>query len=352
MTELLNQVAGRRIHLLSGITIPLYVAGAVVTHGAARWILIVIGACMTAAVAFPRLVTTSGEGPRRTIPAALVTAVWGWLSFDQPQLATTVLAATILYTALMSSRQHAKIGILVMPAAYLAGQWISGTHDRWVLQNLAVALTLVGTGALLVWIRILAEDMMAARAQDLAEANARLEELTRIDPLTGLANRRRLDETLDDVWRWAASHREPISVVMVDVDHFKLYNDTYGHPAGDACLRDIAAQLAKNTRGNDIVARYGGEEFFVVLPGTHLDTACQVAERVRAGVACLQQQHASSPSGFVTVSLGVACMVPADGDQVGHLLQRADHQLYEAKHGGRNQVSPAPEILAGTTARP
>jgi diguanylate cyclase (GGDEF)-like protein len=182
------------------------------------------------------------------------------------------------------------------------------------------------------------ERKVADRTTALAVANERLEALSLTDPLTGLANRHRLTDVLDHEWRRALRPRLPIAVAMIDIDHFKLYNDRYGHPAGDQCLRRVAAVLNECVRSTDLVARYGGEEFAIVLPSADATVARQVAQRVRDAVMALDQPHERSPYGVVTVSIGLAVVIPSEPDTPEHLIELADHQLYLAKHNGRNQV--------------
>lgn len=176
-------------------------------------------------------------------------------------------------------------------------------------------------------------DEVAARTRDLAEANERLGRMAHLDGLTGIANRRRLDEYLDLAWRQSRERARPIALVAIDVDHFKRYNDTRGHVAGDALLRELPRRLLPCLRrGEDLLGRYGGEEFLAVLPGADLALARDVAEAMRAAVE-------SSPLG-VTVSIGVAAACADDGPATA-LMERADAALYAAKHGGRNRVVAA-----------
>ncbi len=165
-----------------------------------------------------------------------------------------------------------------------------------------------------------------------------------LDPLTGLHNRRAMDERLEAELRLAARQRQPLAVVMIDIDRFKRYNDHYGHLAGDDALRRIAAALqAGMLRPMDLMTRYGGEEFVGVLPGTDAPGALAVAERLRAAVAALGLPHPQSGvQPHVTVSVGVACVAgEALGDPPGaasRLLSRADQALYQAKAAGRDGV--------------
>lgn len=167
------------------------------------------------------------------------------------------------------------------------------------------------------------------------------EQATR-DPLTKLYNRGYLDSTLEREMARCRREGMPLSVAMIDVDHFKSYNDRYGHPAGDACLRTVAATLQVGARrAGDLVARYGGEEFSLVLPHTDSAAARQMAEAVRQAIEALVIPHEQSPAGRVTISIGVATL--ADGSDYGveGLLRAADQALYRAKRAGRNQVRAA-----------
>jgi diguanylate cyclase (GGDEF)-like protein len=185
----------------------------------------------------------------------------------------------------------------------------------------------------------LLERRVADRTQALAQANARLEALSITDPLTGIANRRRFEEVLEAEWKRALRLRSSIGMVLVDVDHFKLYNDRYGHVAGDLCLRRVAEALGSSVRHDvDLVARYGGEEFAMILPGAHRPAVHRVGERARAVVAALEEPHPRAAGGFVTISAGVAATVPSPQSSAEELIECADAALYEAKRAGRNQV--------------
>lgn len=182
--------------------------------------------------------------------------------------------------------------------------------------------------------------------QALEQLNHALEMLSFEDSLTGLGNRRRFDASLVEECRNGARYQTALALIMIDVDHFKRYNDLYGHPAGDECLRLVGAAIREaRMRTCDVVARYGGEEMAVLLPQTGRDGALAAAERIRQCVEALGIVHAGSPFGYVTISLGVAAFVPASPeDAATRLLANADRALYTAKGAGRNQtrfVDPA-----------
>ncbi len=183
----------------------------------------------------------------------------------------------------------------------------------------------------------------------LDSANRELTRLSAVDGLTGIANRRQFDEALLREWRRCLREREPLSLLMVDVDYFKQYNDGYGHQAGDECLKTVAATLrGKLRRPADIVARYGGEEFAAVLPDTAQEGAVRVAESMNSAIQQLGIPHEGSVFGSLTVSVGVATLIPLQVEGLPRLLGAADWALYEAKREGRNCVRIAdPAFLNG-----
>jgi len=170
----------------------------------------------------------------------------------------------------------------------------------------------------------------------------KLENLSSIDALTGIANRRRLDEYLETEWRRAQRNKYAVSLMMIDIDHFKAFNYTYGHQKGDDCLKAVAEAIAiAPQRPSDLVSRYGGEEFCIVLPDTKIDSAMEIAERVRTKVEELSIEHSGSPDhDKVTISVGVATAEPSSDDlSFDSLIEQADKHLYHAKKTGRNKVS-------------
>ncbi len=183
------------------------------------------------------------------------------------------------------------------------------------------------------------EDEIRDRTEELQVANLNLEKIAREDGLTGIANHRRFVEFADQCWRIAIRDQKPIGLLMVDVDHFKAFNDIYGHQAGDQCLRRVARELEVLARRPlDLAARYGGEEFAVLLYGTNLSDALDLAEACRRGVERLQIPHSGSVDWSVaTISIGVASVTPQVDTDVSLLINLADKALYRAKRNGRNR---------------
>jgi two-component system chemotaxis family response regulator WspR len=177
--------------------------------------------------------------------------------------------------------------------------------------------------------------------QQLMETNLELQRLTNVDGLTGLSNRRYFNEYLEIEWRHAVRVREQISLLMVDIDHFKLYNDTYGHLAGDEVLRTVAQTVMRSFhRPKDLAARFGGEEFAVILPQTPQGDLQRLGDKVVQAVAMLDLPHsASSTASKVTISVGGASRIPQPGDSVFALVEAADKALYQAKATGRNRAA-------------
>ncbi|XUW91050.1 GGDEF domain-containing protein [Burkholderia sp. M6-3] len=181
-------------------------------------------------------------------------------------------------------------------------------------------------------------------------AEAALTRLAATDPLTGLSNRRVLDNRLDEEWRRARRTGQPLSALFIDIDHFKHFNDTHGHASGDEALSAVAECISTTVRRSvDVVARYGGEEFAVILPDTSADGALTVAEKIRRRVQAQDILQGGDDTVAVTVSVGCATCVPAQGENAFDLLAAADRQLYVAKAAGRNRVSAAQSPMRSMT---
>jgi len=218
-------------------------------------------------------------------------------------------------------------------------------HKAWEI-GLILTVLCGATVALCILFRRELLRRLATEA-DLVVAAGRLSIMAATDGLTSLANRRAFDTALAATWQAAMESGAPLALLMIDADRFKGYNDSYGHPAGDLVLQRIADCIQANMRQpGDFGARYGGEEFAALLPGVGLQSAIGIAQRLRSTIANLNLLHDASPTGHVTVSIGVAVAHPRRGTGADLLLRQADEALYEAKRGRRDRVSSAGALLA------
>ncbi len=259
-----------------------------------------------------------------------------------------LMAGFLLVTLVFLIRIAAVLNGDAQAASIQASSWLQTVSFFAVL----IALVLLGTGlTLLVHERAMHEladsrgllrqqnSVLQQYSTELGIANLRLGELSLTDSLTGVGNRRRLDESLRAECARSRREGKPLALLMVDVDHFKLYNDCYGHQAGDGCLAKVAVLLQEQSRrAADLVARYGGEEFVVIAYDTRREGAQKLGEAICRAIAALGLPHALSPHGRVTVSIGAAVMMPGNKLEPGELIRQADAALYRAKNDGRNCI--------------
>jgi diguanylate cyclase (GGDEF)-like protein len=263
------------------------------------------------------------------------------LSRTQARLAVGVsIAAAVARTEARMRSAYLNVGLTAAIIILLA--WLAGE-----------VLVLSPLRGLLAATRQLADGNLDARARlhapsrefrELATSfNAmadRLAGLATCDSLTSVANRRRFEQYLDDEWRRALRAQYPIALALIDIDGFKLFNDRHGHQIGDQCLRIVATELARHARrSEDLLGRYGGEEFVVGLPGLGEAEAYRHCERMRAAIEALDYPDLGLPAGAITVSVGVAVILPIPGATADRLVAMADAALYEAKRVGRNRVA-------------
>jgi diguanylate cyclase (GGDEF)-like protein/PAS domain S-box-containing protein len=249
---------------------------------------------------------------KKTEPAVTV----GELIPPLPQACSTLLVPIIVEKKLW--------GLICIENCSLARQWNSEEID--LLERVALELAVAIKQAKLY--------------RQLEEANRELQQLSIMDGLTPIANRRKFDQYIAAEWIRLAREQSPLSLILCDIDHFKLYNDTYGHPAGDRCLIEVAQAISKVIkRPTDLVARYGGEEFVLVLPQTPLLGAIHIAQQIRLQVQALKIPHLHSAVDlYVTISLGVSSCIPHPNFAFEVLVTAADQSLYQAKERGRNQA--------------
>jgi diguanylate cyclase (GGDEF)-like protein len=220
------------------------------------------------------------------------------------------------------------------PLVVAVGQSTDDIFAQWRPQAIAIGLLIAALAASTIALVVFLNRNLKLRAR----AEAELAALATTDALTGLANRRSFNDALDRLWRIAARNASPLALLMIDSDHFKVYNDTFGHQAGDRLLMQIGQAITGCLRRpNDLGARYGGDEFTVLLPGSRVEDAAAVAQQVRHAfvTAC----HAEGISArYSRLSIGVASLVPAGGRHMRDLVAAADEALYRAKELGRNRT--------------
>ncbi|HEE6661075.1 GGDEF domain-containing protein [Acinetobacter baumannii] len=245
------------------------------------------------------------------------------------------------YTAIIAGWVGGLIGILV--STYLNGDIDWTFLNRTYTFSSFLGMTLVYATDRQHRENYLQNCMIELNRIELMQQAQQLSLLSQQDALTGLANRRYLDETLDNEWRRALRHETPLTIMMVDIDFFKPYNDSLGHLKGDQCLKDIATAISSiAARSGDLVARYGGEEFLLLFPMTNAQQAKIQAERLMNAIKKIAIVHpCSSVSPYVTISVGVATTIPRLNDSISAFVSRADHALYQAKTNGRNQYQIA-----------
>ena len=284
----------------------------------------------------------------------------GWFVFVEEPLSE---AYRSLYAQAARSALLVLVGMLIALAASVA----MVQHMTRPIRSLQDGAALIGQGALDHRISVTTGDELEAlansfnrmaeqlqesyatleqkveeRTSELAESNRKLELLSATDALTGIANRRRFDEVLALEWSRATRTRQPLALAMLDIDWFKPYNDHYGHQAGDVCLQRVAHVISSSIcRGTDLVARYGGEEFVFMAPATNAETALSLAQKLCEEFRSIALPHDQSPFGCVTVSIGVASMIPDVEQSSKVLIEAADRAMYRAKELGRNRVIPA-----------
>jgi len=289
---------------------------------------------------------------RHVFFTSLLSTIWGlagvvFFPNDLPHLALLVL---VLFSVLLASiptlaasriAYYFQIVVTLAPTCILLFMSREQGYQLLSLSAVVMALTLVFVSGYIYHL-----------LYELQNAQIALQSLADTDQLTNIANRRHFDRKFKVEWRRAMREQTPISLILVDVDFFKKYNDTYGHQAGDRCLQQVATALSSIThRPADLASRYGGEEFAILLPNTSQENAAMLAERLRKKVESLKIEHKSSELGSVTISLGVSCCKPVwdftgntpDEEQKvtfpAMLLTASDNALYVAKEAGRNQIS-------------
>ncbi|MDP2228833.1 MAG: diguanylate cyclase [Moraxellaceae bacterium] len=285
--------------------------------------------------------------------ALMTSVVFICLSIDNPRLSQsmTYVVMFIVTITTLALRLSLPVSGTACLLGGLAGLWLAlrgGTTPDWGMLlhyypgSLAISLFIAWVLERQERLSFLHSLLLAHESEERERLNRELDRLARLDTLTGLANRRSFDERLGEEWERARRDQKPLAVLFIDVDHFKAYNDTYGHGAGDVCLAAVATAINGSLlRTADIASRFGGEEFVVILPGTDAQGAREVAERIQKAVDLQALPHAgSTTASHVTVSIGLTACIPEAG-LAQALVESADAALYQAKHGGRHQIVSA-----------
>jgi len=297
-------------------------------------------------------VELTGWANRHVFFTTLISTIWGLagLVFFPTDLPHQIVLVLILFSVLLASiptlaasriAYYFQVLVTLLPTTVLL--FLSQDQGHGIMSGAIVVMAIT---------LILISNYIYQLLFELQETQLKLQDLADTDQLTQIANRRHFDRKFKTEWRRAMREKTPISLLLIDVDFFKKYNDTYGHQAGDNCLKQIADTLASIThRPADLASRYGGEEFSILLPVTKQADAVMLAERLRRKIEGLQIEHSRTDIGVVTVSIGVSCCEPAwdftgntpDEEQKvifpAMLLTAADNALYVSKERGRNQVS-------------
>jgi diguanylate cyclase (GGDEF)-like protein len=325
-------VVNRAILQAAGIAVVLVAAAIVVSTWGLPWLPVIVSGDDY------RALTTSGVGPA----VLLATLVSLGILAVRTRCATQVELCLAISLVLLAMDDL----LTLIGGSRLSVGWYAGRAEAALSSAILLGLFLLEINRRFARVSIRAQSLaerqaeLAHRVTEQAEENQALARIARQDGLTQLANRRTLDEALEQEWRRASREHWPLALLMVDVDHFKLYNDRLGHPAGDACLRSLARLLSEVAgRAGDVAARYGGEEFALLLPATDLHGARVIGETLRTALLHCRIAHPASPSGQLTVSIGVAAHVPTGAEDGPELLvAAADHALYRAKGSGRDRV--------------
>ena len=292
--------------------------------------------------------------PSMSAEQILVGFFWVVIAFAEVPELKGVIALVSIMVMLYSIFDFARHSFYLLPCVAIAGMLIANLSYFLKYPNAYDwrynLLEFISYSLIVTWVAIIAgysqkmRDRLQTQRQEIAKANRMLASLSLEDALTGLKNRRYFDTHFDNEWRRAQREHTPLALIMVDIDHFKQVNDTYGHQAGDHSLQLIAGIFTKVVRRpGDIICRYGGEEFALLLPGTTLDNAVDLAEDIlqRLRDANLDYRHHSIS---VTASMGVAAVRPSERNQPEDLLRAADMAMYRAKEEGRDRLVIAREL--------